>query len=119
LPIILRYSKKNFPNVLKVVKEIQAIREKHGASTGQATLVWLLAQDQDIILILGTCNVKVCETKREETVSRQLQIKSNDVHVQYLNENLGSLNVKLSPAASPTPPPTNFSPGHLNIQQPA
>jgi|SRR6266850_59888 len=60
--IIPRYSKENFPNVLKVVEEIQAIGEKHGASAGQATLAWLLAQGQDVIPIPGTRNVKV---KRE------------------------------------------------------
>jgi len=70
--IIPRYSKENFPNVLKVVEEIQAIGQKHGASAGQATLAWLLAQGQDVIPIPGTRNVK------------------------YLNENLGSLNAKLS-----------------------
>ncbi|KAH9053350.1 NADP-dependent oxidoreductase domain-containing protein [Lactarius vividus] len=53
--IIPRYSKENFPNVLKVVEEIKQIG------------------GPDIIPIPGTRNVK------------------------YLNENLGSLNVKLSP----------------------
>ncbi|KAI0247981.1 NADP-dependent oxidoreductase domain-containing protein [Lactifluus subvellereus] len=71
--IIPRYSKENFPNVLKVVEEIKQIGERHGASAGQATLTWLLAQGPDIIPIPGTRNVK------------------------YLNENLGSLNVTLSP----------------------
>jgi aryl-alcohol dehydrogenase-like predicted oxidoreductase len=59
--IIPRYSKENFPNVLKVVEEIQAIGQKHGASAGQATLAWLLAQGQDVIPIPGTRNVKVRE----------------------------------------------------------
>ncbi|KAF8268082.1 Aldo/keto reductase [Lactarius quietus] len=71
--IIPRYSKENFPNVLKVVEEIKQIGVKHDASAGQVTLAWLLAQGSDIIPIPGTRNVK------------------------YLNENLGSLNVRLSP----------------------
>ncbi|KAI0296285.1 NADP-dependent oxidoreductase domain-containing protein [Multifurca ochricompacta] len=71
--IIPRYSKENFPNVLKVVEDIKQIGEKHGVSAGQVTLSWLLAQGPDIIPIPGTRNVK------------------------YLNENLGSLEVKLSP----------------------
>jgi len=71
--IIPRYSKENFPNVLKVVEEIKQIGERHGASAGQATLAWLLAQGPDIIPIPGTRNVK------------------------YLNENLGSLSVTLGP----------------------
>ena len=48
--------------MLKVVEEIQAIGQKHGASAGQATLAWLLAQGPDVIPIPGTRNVKV---KRE------------------------------------------------------
>ncbi|KAH9968383.1 Aldo/keto reductase [Russula compacta] len=71
--IIPRYSKENFPNVLKVVEEIQQIGEKHGASAGQITLAWLLSQGSDVIPIPGTRKVK------------------------YLDENLGSLKVKLSP----------------------
>jgi aryl-alcohol dehydrogenase-like predicted oxidoreductase len=71
--IIPRYSKENFPNVLKVVEEIQEIGKGHNASAGQVTLAWLLAQGPDVIPIPGTRNVK------------------------YLHENLGSLNVKLDP----------------------
>jgi aryl-alcohol dehydrogenase-like predicted oxidoreductase len=71
--IIPRYSKENFPNMLKVVEEIKQIGVKHNASAGQVTLAWLLAQGPNVIPIPGTRNVK------------------------YLNENLGSLNVKLSP----------------------
>ncbi|KAH9970179.1 Aldo/keto reductase [Lactifluus volemus] len=70
--IIPRYSKENFPNVLKVVEEIKQIGERHGATAGQATLAWLLAQGPHIIPIPGTRNVK------------------------YLNENLGSLKIALS-----------------------
>jgi aryl-alcohol dehydrogenase-like predicted oxidoreductase len=57
--IIPRYSKENFPNVLKVVDEIQQIGKRHDASAGQVTLAWLLAQGPDIIPIPGTRNVKV------------------------------------------------------------
>ena len=57
--IIPRYSKENFPNVLKVVDGIQQIGKRHDASAGQVTLAWLLAQGPDIIPIPGTRNVKV------------------------------------------------------------
>ena len=57
--IIPRYSKENFPNVLKVVDEIQQIGKRHGATTGQVALAWLLAQGSDIIPIPGTRNEKV------------------------------------------------------------
>jgi len=62
--IIPRYSKENFPNVLKVVDEIQQIGKRHGASTGQVALAWLLAQGSDIIPIPGTRNEKVRKKKR-------------------------------------------------------
>jgi aryl-alcohol dehydrogenase-like predicted oxidoreductase len=71
--IIPRYSKENFPNVLKVVEEIQQIGKRYNASAGQVTLAWLLAQGPDVIPIPGTRNVK------------------------YLHENLNSLNIKLDP----------------------
>jgi aryl-alcohol dehydrogenase-like predicted oxidoreductase len=57
--IILRYSKENFPNVLKVVEEVKQIGVKHSASAGQVTLAWLLAQGPDVIPIPDTRNVEV------------------------------------------------------------
>ena len=66
--LIPRYSKENFPNVLKVVEEIKQIGVKHNASAGQVTLAWLLAQGPDVIPIPGTRNVKV--RKQEEKVAR-------------------------------------------------
>lgn len=45
--------------MLKVVEEIKQIGARHGASAGQATLAWLLAQGPDVIPIPGTRNVKV------------------------------------------------------------
>jgi len=69
-----RFSEKNFPNILKLVKGLQELGEKHHATAGQVTLAWLLAQGNDIIPIPGTKKIK------------------------YLRENLGALNVKLTPA---------------------
>ncbi|CAL1702794.1 unnamed protein product [Somion occarium] len=70
---IPRYSKENFPNILKIVDGLKKVGECHNATAGQVALAWLLAQDQSIIPIPGT-------TKKK-----------------YLKENLGTLNVKLSP----------------------
>ncbi|KZT18988.1 Aldo/keto reductase [Neolentinus lepideus HHB14362 ss-1] len=67
-----RYSKENFPNILKITDGLKAIGERHGATAGQVSLAWLLAQGDDIILIPGTKSVK------------------------YLKENLGAASVKLS-----------------------
>jgi len=56
------------------VKGLQDLGEKHHATAGQVALAWLLAQGEDIIPIPGTKKIK------------------------YLQENLGALNVKLTPA---------------------
>ena len=64
--LIPRYSKENFPNVLKVVEEIKQIGVKHDASAGQVTLAWLLAQGPDVIPIPGTRSVKVRKQEEKE-----------------------------------------------------
>ncbi|KIM36704.1 hypothetical protein M413DRAFT_449041 [Hebeloma cylindrosporum] len=71
---IPRFGPQNFPNILKLVKGLQELGAKHDATPGQVTLAWLLAQGEDIIPIPGTKKIK------------------------YLKENLGALNVKLTPA---------------------
>ncbi|KAI0063928.1 Aldo/keto reductase [Artomyces pyxidatus] len=70
---IPRFSKENFPKVLKVADDLKAVGERHGASSGQVALAWLLAQGEDIIPIPGTRSFK------------------------YLQENLGALDVQLTP----------------------
>ncbi|TFK47822.1 Aldo/keto reductase [Heliocybe sulcata] len=70
--LIPRYSKENFPNILKIVDGLKAIGERHGATAGQVALAWLLAQGDDIIPIPGTKSLK------------------------YLKENLGAASVKLT-----------------------
>ncbi|KZT18978.1 Aldo/keto reductase [Neolentinus lepideus HHB14362 ss-1] len=69
---IPRYSKENFPNILKITDGLKAIGERHGATAGQVAIAWLLAQGDDIIPIPGTKSVK------------------------YLKENLGAASVKLT-----------------------
>lgn len=54
-----RFSKENFPNVLKLVEELENIGKKHGATSAQVTLAWLLAQAPHIIPIPGTRSVAV------------------------------------------------------------
>lgn len=68
-----RFSKENFPKNLKLVDRIGALAKKKGCTPGQLTLAWLMAQGDDIIPIPGTKKIK------------------------YLEENLGALNVKLTP----------------------
>ena len=68
-----RFSKENFPQNLKLVDQIGELAKKKGCTAGQLTLAWLLAQGEDIIPIPGTKKIK------------------------YLDENLGALDVKLTP----------------------
>lgn len=56
---VVRYSKENFPNILKLVDSLKKIGERHGATPGQVTLAWLLAQGDNIIPIPGTTKEKV------------------------------------------------------------
>ncbi|TBU38744.1 Aldo/keto reductase [Dichomitus squalens] len=71
--MIPRFSKENFPSILKIAEGLKKVGEKYGASSGQVALAWVLAQGEDIIPIVGT-------TKLDN-----------------LKENLGAYDVKLSP----------------------
>lgn len=68
-----RYSQENFPKILKIVDTLESIGKKHSATAGQVALAWLLAQGDNIIPIPGTTKEK------------------------NLKENIGALEVKLSP----------------------
>ncbi|KAH9947999.1 Aldo/keto reductase [Amylocystis lapponica] len=68
-----RYSKENFPNILKLADGLKNIADRHGATAGQVALAWILAQGNDIIPIPGSTKIK------------------------YLQENIGALKVKLTP----------------------
>jgi len=70
-----RFSKENFPKVLKLADSIKKIGEQSNATAGQVALAWLLAQGDDVIPIPGTKKIK------------------------YLEENLAAVKVKLSPEA--------------------
>lgn len=70
--VVPRFSKENFPNVLKLVDKLKEIGLRHNATAGQATLAWLLAQGDDIIPIPGTKKI------------------------EYLRENLGAVEVHLT-----------------------
>ena len=67
-----RFSSENFPKNLELVEKFKAIADKKGCTPGQLALAWLMAQGEDIIPIPGT------------------------KHINYLEENLGALKVRLS-----------------------
>ena len=67
-----RFQGENFQKNLDLVKKVEEIaREKH-CTPSQLALAWVLAQDEDIVPIPGT------------------------KHLQYLEDNVGSLKVKLT-----------------------
>lgn len=67
-----KFSDENFPKNIELVHALQRIAERKGCTSGQISLVWLLAQDQLVIPIPGT--------KKEK----------------YYNENMGALDIKLT-----------------------
>ena len=54
-----RFSKENFPNILKLADGLKEIGAKHNATAGQICLAWLLGQGNDVIPIPGTTKIKV------------------------------------------------------------
>ncbi|KAF8584627.1 Aldo/keto reductase [Ramaria rubella] len=53
--------RERFPKILQIADDLKAIGSKHGATGGQISLAWLLAQGDDIIPIPGTKNIKYLE----------------------------------------------------------
>ena len=89
---IPRFSKENFPNILRVADGLKKIGEKYGATAGQVALAWVLAQGEDIVPIVGTTKVKVCYRLPSHFLP-----PTDASGLQYLDENLGALKVKLTP----------------------
>jgi aryl-alcohol dehydrogenase-like predicted oxidoreductase len=54
-----RINEANFPNIVKLAEQVQAIGKKYNATPGQVALAWLLAQGDDIIPIPGTKKLEV------------------------------------------------------------
>jgi aryl-alcohol dehydrogenase-like predicted oxidoreductase len=69
-----RFQGDNFGKNLELVARVEAIAKEKGCTAGQLALAWVMAQGDDIVPIPGT--------KRRT----------------YLEENLGALDVKLTPA---------------------
>ncbi|MFL6786593.1 MAG: aldo/keto reductase, partial [Sphingomicrobium sp.] len=67
-----RFQGENFEKNIHLVREVEAMAREKGCTTAQLALAWVLAQGEDIIPIPGT------------------------KHVRYLDENIGSLDVKLT-----------------------
>ncbi|KAJ2870313.1 hypothetical protein GGH93_005664 [Coemansia aciculifera] len=67
-----RFKPEHFANNLKLVDAIQDLAKKRGCKPGQMALAWLLAQEEDLIVIPGTKRIK------------------------YLDENLGAGQITLT-----------------------
>ncbi|KAJ8462965.1 hypothetical protein ONZ45_g17746 [Pleurotus djamor] len=90
---VARYSKENFPNILKIADGLKAVGQRHGGATaGQVSLAWLLAQGPDIIPIPGTKRVKVRPVR-----PLFLTWRLTPVSLQYLHENLAAASLTLTP----------------------
>jgi aryl-alcohol dehydrogenase-like predicted oxidoreductase len=74
LSVMPRLSKENFPRIMELVDKLKVVAARKGHTPGQLTMAWLMARGDDIIPIPGTRSIK------------------------YLEENLGTLNVRLSAA---------------------
>ena len=69
-----RFQGENFQKNLELVRQVESVAREKGCSASQLALAWVLAQGDDIVPIPGT--------KR----------------AAYLDENLGALSVRLTPA---------------------
>ncbi|KAH0828816.1 NADP-dependent oxidoreductase domain-containing protein [Lanmaoa asiatica] len=90
---IPRFSKENFPKILNVVEELQAVGKEYNATAGQIALAWLLAQGEDVIPIPGTKKSRCMQNLNFRHASNW------NTHEQYLEENLAAARIKLSPEA--------------------
>lgn len=70
---VARYSKENFPNILKIADGLKRVGARKNATAGQVALAWVLAQGDNIIPLAGTTKV------------------------ENLDENLGAFKIHLTP----------------------
>lgn len=66
-----KFSKENFPNILKLADGLKEIGAKHNATAGQICLAWLLGQGNDVIPIPGTTKIKNLE---ENAAAAKIQL---------------------------------------------
>ena len=94
---IARYSKENFPNILKLADGLKEIGKKYDATAGQIALAWVLAQGDDFIPIPGTTKLPVCPLLRSVRNGSLTELISI---LQNLKHNVDAGRIKLSPEDS-------------------
>jgi len=88
--LVPRYSKENFPNILKIADGLKEIGKKYDATPGQVSLAWVLAQGEDVIPIPGTGKLqnlkenmdagKVTLSPEDVKAVREVADKANAAH---------------------------------------
>ncbi|KAJ1796848.1 hypothetical protein LPJ59_003499 [Coemansia sp. RSA 2399] len=73
-----RFSLENFNNNLKVVDAFESLAKRHNRKPGQLALAWLLAQDDNLIVIPGTKRSKYLD---ENVASGQVKLSAEDLKV--------------------------------------
>ncbi|CDO73590.1 hypothetical protein BN946_scf185014.g60 [Trametes cinnabarina] len=91
-----RFSKENFPNILKLCDSLSSFGKKYNATSGQIALAWLLAQGDDIIPIPGTTKIAV-RIRLSHCLLHSTIADAGLLVTQNLKENLGALSITLSP----------------------
>ena len=71
-----RYSAENMPRNLAIVDAIAGVAARHGVSSAQIALAWLLAQGDDIVPIPG---VKRLETMRDSAGAPDVELDAADL----------------------------------------
>jgi aryl-alcohol dehydrogenase-like predicted oxidoreductase len=71
-----KYSAENFPKIMKLVDEVEAVAKAHGCTTAQVCLAWLLAQGEEVIPIPGTRTIKHLE---QNTAAADIKLTAEEV----------------------------------------
>ncbi|KIY61694.1 Aldo/keto reductase [Cylindrobasidium torrendii FP15055 ss-10] len=71
-----KYSRENFPKILELADRIREVASSHGATAGQASLAWILAQGEDFIVIPGTKKVKYVE---ENAAAKDVVLSAEEI----------------------------------------
>ncbi|EED24600.1 aldo-keto reductase (AKR13), putative [Talaromyces stipitatus ATCC 10500] len=73
LAALPRFSKENFPKILRMITKFEQVAKNKGCTTGQLAMAWVLSRGEDVLVIPGTRTIK------------------------YLEENFATQNIKLTP----------------------
>ena len=84
LSMVPKYSRENFPKILQLVAEVEAVAKKHNVTPSQVCLAWVLAQGEEMIPIPGTRTIKYLE---QNTAAADLKFTAEEVsHLRAFSE---------------------------------